>query len=234
MAGNSSGGSSGQRNTAVGAKAMQGAAATTASRNATLGDSVLLAITSGNDNLAAGSTAGTKVTSGGSNVLLGSNTASQITTGSNNTVLGGNVASTTLATGSGNILIGTSNAVDTAAGGTSNFLNIGNLVEGDLSIGHFVLNGTAPTIGSGSSDCGTTPAIAGNDNVGLVTVGSSTNGSKCTITFHTAWTTAPVCVALNQTTGNLLRPTAATGTLTLNGTLTAADKLSYMCKGYQL
>lgn len=172
---------------------------------------------------------------GNSNTLVGDEIcATNCTSANNNTIIGHKVASTTLVSGSLNILIGASSAVDTPAAGTSNFLNIGNLVEGDLSIGHFVLNGTAPGVTAGSTDCGTAPAISGNDNVGLVTVGSSTNGGKCTVTFHTGWTTAPVCLALNQTTGNLLRPTSTTTTLVLNGTLTAADKLSFMCKGYQL
>ena len=168
---------------------------------------------------------------GSQSVVLGARAGNASLTGTG-IYIGYSTGTTNCTSGNGNIII--AQAGDCPSSGSSNFLNLGGLVQGDLSLGHLVLNGSVPTVASGSSDCGTSPAIAGNDTVGVVTVGSSTNGGKCTVTFHTAWTTAPVCTAQDQTTGNLLHPVVATGTLTITGTLTAADKISYECKGYQL
>ena len=114
-------------------------------------------------------------------------------------------------------------------------MSIGNLYEGDANIDHVVFHGsTAPTVASGAAKCGTSATIAGNDNVGVVTVGTSTNGGVCTVTFHSKWTTAPVCLAQDRTTAHLLLSATTTSALTISGTLTAADKISYDCAGYQL
>lgn len=95
-------------------------------------------------------------------------------------------------------------------------------------------SGTAPTVTSGSSNCGTSPSVAGNDNAGIITVGSSTNGGKCPLNFATTWTNTPVCVGQNGTTGNLLRPaSASTSSVQFTGTLVAGDKLYYHCFGYK-
>jgi hypothetical protein len=51
---------------------------------------------------------------------------------------------------------------------------------------HVIYTGTAPGVATGAGDCGTSPSVAGNDSVGRVTVGSSTNGGKCTLTFSAA------------------------------------------------
>ena len=102
------------------------------------------------------------------------------------------------------------------------------------SNGHIEVTGPAPTLGSGSADCGTSPVIAGNDVVGRLTVGTSTNGGKCTVTFSSAWTNAPICTVANETSANLLRPAnVSTTAMEITGTLTAADKLTYHCLGYR-
>lgn len=89
---------------------------------------------------------------------------------------------------------------------------------------------SAPTVATGAGDCGTSPAIAGNNSSGTVTVGSSSNGSKCTITFSGTLTSTPHCLCNNRTTGNLCRATSpGTTTVALSGTLTAADVLDYVC-----
>ncbi len=93
-------------------------------------------------------------------------------------------------------------------------------------LGHQIYTGATPTLGSGSSDCGTSPAIGGNDSAGRVTVGSSANGGKCTINFAVAWPNPPICSVSNETSANLVRPTAASTTsVALAGTLTAGDSL---------
>jgi hypothetical protein len=99
---------------------------------------------------------------------------------------------------------------------------------------HGYFTGTLPNIGAGATDCGTSPVIAGNDNVGRVTVGSGANGGKCTLTFHHSWTsTAPVCTVADQTTANLVRPVVSVSTLAITGTLVPGDTLGYICRGYE-
>ncbi len=100
-------------------------------------------------------------------------------------------------------------------------------------LGRQIMTGATPMVGSGSSDCGTSPSIGGNDSAGRVTVGAS-NGDQCTITFATPWPNPPVCSAFNETAGNLVRPIAiSTSSVALTGTLTAGDRLVYQCVGYQ-
>ncbi len=101
----------------------------------------------------------------------------------------------------------------------------------DLIQRHPLAGGTSPTITSGF---GTTPSIAGKDAAGRVTVGTGGTAATGTITFGTAWATAPVCTAANETTQLALFPTASTTTLVLASTtpFTAADKLVYQCIGY--
>ena len=101
-------------------------------------------------------------------------------------------------------------------------------------LGHQIMTGATPTVGSGSSDCGTSPSIGGNDSTGRVTVGASSNGGRCTITFVSPWPNPPVCSAFDETTGNLVRPIAtSTSSVALTGTLTPGDSLIYQCVGYQ-
>jgi len=52
------------------------------------------------------------------------------------------------------------------------------------------------------STCGTSPALAtgSSDTAFKITVGTSASNA-CTLTFGTAYTTAPVCVVQNLTTG---------------------------------
>jgi hypothetical protein len=99
--------------------------------------------------------------------------------------------------------------------------------------GHQITTGATPALGSGSSDCGTSPSIGGNDSAGRVTVGSA-NGGRCTITFVSPWPNPPVCSAFDETTAILVRPTAAsTATVALTGTFTDGDVLDYQCVGFQ-
>jgi hypothetical protein len=101
-------------------------------------------------------------------------------------------------------------------------------------LGHQITTGANPTIGAGSSDCGTSPTIGGNDSAGRITVGSGTNGGRCTISFVSPWPNPPICSAFDETAGNLIRPTAtSTTSVALTGMLTAGDSLVYQCVGYQ-
>ena len=100
-------------------------------------------------------------------------------------------------------------------------------------LGHQITTGATPALGSGSSDCGTSPSIGGNDSAGRVTVGAA-NGGRCTITFVSPWPNPPVCSAFDETRGTLVRPTAAsTATVALTGTFADGDVLAYQCVGFQ-
>ncbi|HJU18986.1 MAG TPA: glycosyl hydrolase family 28-related protein [Stellaceae bacterium] len=101
-------------------------------------------------------------------------------------------------------------------------------------LGHQIFTGAAPAPGNGSADCGTAPAIAGNDAVGRVTVGSGANGGKCTLTFAKAWPNPPVCSVVDETTASPIRPVGASpAAVAFSGTLNAGDVLAYRCQGYQ-
>ena len=95
-----------------------------------------------------------KAATGGNNVAIGLQAGTLISTGTDNTIVGYKVASTVLTTGSRNLIIGTTNAVTTPAAGTNDFLNIANLITGDMSSANnlSLLNGaaTAGSFGGGS------------------------------------------------------------------------------------
>jgi hypothetical protein len=100
-----------------------------------------------------------------------------------------------------------------------------------ISGGVIEINGSTPTL----SACGTSPTIAGNNAVGRVTVGTSP-GTGCTLTFVSAgWTNAPLCVAWDETTAVTMRASSVSTsavTFTASATLTASDKIGYLCTGY--
>lgn len=100
--------------------------------------------------------------------------------------------------------------------------------------GHMHFAGTTPAVANGAGDCGTSPAIVGNDNLGRVTVGSAANGGVCTITFATTWTNAPICMVNDETTGVLTRATnVSTTSFKITGVVVAGDSVTYRCAGYQ-
>jgi hypothetical protein len=100
-------------------------------------------------------------------------------------------------------------------------------------LGHQTFTGATPTIGSGPSDCGTGPAIAGNDSVGRVTVGSAPGGG-CTLTFAAGWPNPPVCLTDDETTTTpLAAGRASSASVYLAGTIHAGDTLAYRCAGWR-
>ena len=127
------------------------------------------------------------------------------------------------------------NRTETAVGsGTQNLFDAQVAAVSKFRInnkGHIIVGGTAPTIASGF---GTSPSIAGHDIAGRVTVGTGGVASTGTITFGSAWTTAPSCNGTNETTTLLLKATASTTTLVLASAtpFTAADLLVWNCLGY--
>lgn len=88
----------------------------------------------------------------------------------------------------------------------------------------------SPTVATGATDCGTSPVLTGNDVLGKVTVGTSTNGGKCTLTFANAWSQAPQCFCQNASAAQLCRGrNATTTTVELTGTLAAGDVVQWTC-----
>lgn len=81
-----------------------------------------------------------------------------------------------------------------------------------------------------ANSCGTTAAtIAGNNNVGTITVGA-TAGTSCTMTFTITAPVEWVCTVNNATTANLARATpSSTTTSVFAGTFVAGDLLNYVC-----
>lgn len=99
--------------------------------------------------------------------------------------------------------------------------------------GHLLSSGgLAPTI---TANCGTSPSIAGTDTNGRLNVGTGGTATTCTITFGTAWTTAPSCVAATESTALTIKAKASTSTLIITSAtpFTASDLITYICMGYQ-
>jgi len=95
--------------------------------------------------------------------------------------------------------------------------------------GHVIHLGVTPAI----SDCGTAPAITGNDTAGSITLGSGVGGT-CVLTFAAAYAAPPACLCGNQTTGQSCRVSVVSETaLTFAGTFGNSDVITYLCKGIE-
>ena len=103
------------------------------------------------------------------------------------------------------------------------------------SLGHMIIVGSTPAAGAG---CGGTPAIAGTDNAGVVTMGTSPTGS-CPVTYANAWTNAPDgCDCTDNTTSSqgCRALSISTTSFALVATTTpwaAADSVSYRCHSHR-
>ena len=101
----------------------------------------------------------------------------------------------------------------------------------DIQARHFVGYARAsagPRIRSGF---GASPSIAGTDGGGRIEVGTG-GDTAGVVAFGVAWSTAPACIAQNETTSEPVRATATAVRLILSGTLAEADKLTWVCIGY--
>lgn len=120
------------------------------SGNTVMGAGALGSNVSGTNNTVIGVSAGSSATAG-YNCLIGYQAGTTLSTGTYNTCIGTGAGSTMIDTGSNNIVIGSgSPVIDVPASGTSNYLNIGNVIKGDMSTGHVNLTGdvtwVAPTV----------------------------------------------------------------------------------------
>ena len=95
--------------------------------------------------------------------------------------------------------------------------------------GHVANSGAAAAVGT----CGTSPAISGNDTRGVVTLGTG-GPTACTITFASAYTTAPYCV-ITPHGGNpgaiqwWISETTTTLVMTFSAAPTASQQFEYHC-----
>lgn len=99
--------------------------------------------------------------------------------------------------------------------------------------GTMVFASTTPTpavTNTSANSCGTTAAtIAGNNNVGSVTVGA-TAGTSCTVTFTTTAPVQWICQINDATTSVLATATPTSTTVSIfKGTFTAGDTINYLC-----
>jgi len=161
----------GQGNTVMGYQALL--SNVTGNNNTAIGYEALRTATSNGGNVGIGVYSLVSVTNGYNNVAVGNSTGLVLTTGYQNTILGNNVASTTLATGSNNILIGTSNAVTTPAADSTYFLNIGGVINANMSSQLVGIN-RGTTVASYPFQVGT----------------SSSNGNGAYLTAAGVWTNA--------------------------------------------
>ena len=96
---------------------------------------------------------------------------------------------------------------------------------------------TAPTC---TTNCGTSPSVAGSDTAGIVTMGASGSpASGWVVTFNGTWAAAPSCI-VQSALGSMVvgkmpiavATTTTTMTVTTNGTAPAnSDKYQYVCVG---
>lgn len=89
---------------------------------------------------------------------------------------------------------------------------------------HLIVSNVPPV----ATNCGTAPTVAGNDSMGTFTTGSA--ATTCTLTFKTAWVTAPTCVISNNG-GNATQPTFTVSTTAITITVDiASTAYSYICQ----
>lgn len=99
--------------------------------------------------------------------------------------------------------------------------------------GTLILPTTASTpavTNTSANSCGTDAAtIAGNNNVGEITVGA-TSGTSCTVTFTTTAPVQWICTVNDSSTSGLVKAVPTSTTVSIfSGTFTAGDKLQYIC-----
>lgn len=97
-----------------------------------------------------------------------------------------------------------------------------------------------PNVATCTSNCGTSPSVAGSNSAGTVTMGASgVPASGWVLTFSSAWTNAPTCLVQSALTTMVVgkmpiavQTSTTTITVTTNGTAPAtSDQYHYHCFG---
>ena len=203
---------------------------TTGAYNTGMGFNALINSTTGNYNVGVGMYALRNISTGGNNVGIGYNTMSSNYTGSNNVAIGFNA----------NIAEGVSNASSIGNGATnstSNSIVLGNtaitrvstwgtiVTTNDINAKHIKGNSGALSIAA-STGAGTSPSavsVTGTDMSGVVALTTGTspsiNAVLATITYNTAFSSAPVVVITpaNAATASLAATQAVWVNITTTG-----------------
>jgi hypothetical protein len=123
--------------------------------------------------------------------------------------------------------------------GTSSITGNETVAGTEVFSSHVANGGSAPSVASGPTACGTSPSISGSDLVGNVTMGTSPSGS-CVVSFSTAWTNIPDTCSCNNNT-SAARPCAALSISTTSFALaattspfTGGDNIGYNCASHRL
>jgi hypothetical protein len=117
--------------------------------------------------------------------------------------------------------------IDTGPGFTEVQLMDQNIRTTDsVTFARVTVGGTAPAV----SACGTTPGIAGHDSGGKVTVGTGVTNS-CTLTFNSAYASAPACVVVSSAQETLAATTSTTQLIITSASDMDSDVLMYVCFG---
>lgn len=220
----------GDRNTLIGYNT--GNQITTGRFDNIIGATTAQSMDTGSFNTVNGAAAAINFTSASSNALFGFNTGNGITTGSGNSIFGANV--TGLAAGlTNNVIISdgtgairwratTSTDIrEFAADGTTT-------LRTRTNAGHALVGATAaPAL----TTCGTSPVISGTDEAGEVTMGTG-SPTACTITFNSAYVSAPYCTVTWQANALAVQNYAVSNVaITLAQTPASANKVNYNCRG---
>lgn len=125
------------------------------------------------------------------------------------------------------------NNVSANTTGTSSFSDSSSGSVNVITSGNLWDKRKAPSVASGSSDCGTSPSFNGqsDDWHGVLTVGTSANGSQCTVTFNSKIAgSSPVCFVYDATSASLVRSAVSSASVVVfAGAFGAGDLLLYSC-----
>lgn len=106
-----------------------------------------------------------------------------------------------------------------------------NVYASALQLQQWLLGGNSQRTGAVApalTSCGTTPAIAGNDVAGTITMGTGTP-TGCVITFNTAYVSTPTCSVDSQAQLTSFAYSVTNTAITTVQTGTSSNKVSYVC-----
>lgn len=186
-----------------------------------IGSTAVVSGTTSTNSIVIGNAAVKNGNSGQAHIVIGPSISDSST--GNNVIAIGNTAGAT-GTAANSIILGA-----TATTALSNVFIAG--TTGGFEINKVMFRGTAPAV----SACGTSPSVAtGSATSGFLTTGSGAAATSCTITFPTAYTTAPSCICNNEGALSNIRAVTTTTTLTCS-VASAADlvsvKINWLCLG---
>lgn len=195
----------GQDNAAFGTFAMQGTGNNNHSFDAIFGSGGASGITTASNSVGVGYGVLAAMTSGGNQVAVGHQSCA------------------TVINGTGDLCLGYTADVPTSS--TSNYMNVGDMIYGDMSKGILILKGPTVVI----SACGGSPTLktGSNDMSGEVTVGSA--ATSCTISFANTHGVAPNCAVTSHSTLAAFGYSVTTTAITATATTLSADVVTWLC-----